>query len=366
MLKLTFIIDSLISGGAERVMSIVANKFTECGYYTTIISKAQEPPFYKLNSNVKLVYLRTKVNYRNKATILFSRLKLYADIYYYLKSTRPDVVVPFLTNTNGVTIIVCKLLGLNVIASEHNNYKLNLNTFPVWFIKRVIYPRASLLTVLTERDKKDYYGKFMNNVIVMPNPLSLEPVTDIDLIKRDKIILSVGELIRVDQKGFDLLLEVFAQISPVYPDWKLIIAGSGDPGYINQIINKLGLEEKVSLVGEVNDIQALMRMSSIFTMTSRWEGLPMVLLEAMSQGMACISFDCYTGPRELITNRWDGILIEDQNMEDFVTGLKELIDDKDLRINLGKKAIETSKQYLPGEIMHKWERIIEDSQNSNE
>jgi GalNAc-alpha-(1->4)-GalNAc-alpha-(1->3)-diNAcBac-PP-undecaprenol alpha-1,4-N-acetyl-D-galactosaminyltransferase len=363
MVRLIFIIDSLISGGAERVMSVLANGLSGSGYDITILSKVHMPSFYKLGTSVKLVYLRSEVNYRNKATIFISRLTLYFHIYKYLKAERPDVVIPFLTNTNGVTIIVARLLGLHVIASEHNNYKLYLNSFPVWFIKRVIYPRAGLLTVLTERDKNEYYGRFMKNVMVMPNPLALEPAGNVNLLVREKVILSVGELSRTEQKGFDTLLQIFAQIAPEYPDWQLVIVGSGDPGSLTSMIENSGLEKRVSLIGEVNDVQTLMQRSSVFTLASRWEGLPMVLLEAMSQGMACIAFDCFTGPRELITDRVDGILVEDQNTDHFVTGLKALIEDQDLRTRLGSQAIDTSKKYLPEKIMQRWVQLIENSLN---
>jgi GalNAc-alpha-(1->4)-GalNAc-alpha-(1->3)-diNAcBac-PP-undecaprenol alpha-1,4-N-acetyl-D-galactosaminyltransferase len=366
MPKLIFVIDSLISGGAERVMSVLANKFSEDGYDTTIISKAHISSFYKLESRVKLVYLKTKVNYKNKATILFSRIRLYFDLYNYLKVTRPDVVIPFMTNTNGTVIIICKLLDLKVIASEHNNFRKNRGAFSDLFIKRVIYPHANLLTVLTERDKNEYYGRFMKNVTVMPNPLPLDPVENANPMFREKIILSVGELSRWNQKGFDLLLDIYAQIAPKYPEWKLVIAGSGNPEYLSGRIQKLGLCGSVSLIGEVTDIQTLMRKSSIFTLSSRWEGLPMVLLEAMSQGMACIAFDCFTGPRELITNRMNGILIEDRNINRFVSGLEELLDDQDLRLNLGTKAIETSKNYLPGKIMEKWIHLVKNTLNLHE
>jgi GalNAc-alpha-(1->4)-GalNAc-alpha-(1->3)-diNAcBac-PP-undecaprenol alpha-1,4-N-acetyl-D-galactosaminyltransferase len=358
MPKLIFVIDSLISGGSERVMSVLANKFSEFNYDTTILSKAHIPSFYKLENNVKLVYLKSKVDYRNKATVLFSRLRLYLNIYYYLKTERPDFVISFSTTTNGMTIIACKLLGIHIIASEHNNYKINLNSFPVWFIKRIIYPHANILTVLTERDKHEYYGRFMNNVIVMPNPLPLVPVENMNLLNREKIILSVGELLRWNQKGFDILLEVFGKIAPNHPDWQLVIAGKGYPVCLTRRIQELGLGDRVSLPGEVNDIQTLMRKSSIYSLSSRWEGLPMVLLEAMSQGLACVAFDCFTGPAELITDRIDGIIVEDQNINQFAHVVEELIENKELRFNLGMKAIEKSKNYLPEKIMQKWFSLV--------
>ena len=365
-MRIMFIIDSLISGGAERVMSVIANRFAELGYDVSILSKAHIPSFFILNEDVKLVYPDQTVNYRNKFTIFYTRLNLYISIYRYLRNNRPDLVIPFSTNTNGVTILICKVLRLSVIASEHNNFKLNLNSIPVWFIKRHIYPMANVLTVLTYRDKDEYYARFMKNVTVMPNPLALDPLENNAIVKRDKIILVAGELSRSYQKGFDNLMEIFAQISGNYPEWQLIIAGSGNTGPLELMIKKLNLVNKVQLAGEVSDMQSLMRKCSIFALTSRWEGLPMVLLEAMSQGMACIAFDCFTGPRELITHRQDGILVKDQDKGQFVADLEELLNDRELSMNLGRNAIEKSKQYLPDSIMKKWLLLIENLKIANE
>jgi GalNAc-alpha-(1->4)-GalNAc-alpha-(1->3)-diNAcBac-PP-undecaprenol alpha-1,4-N-acetyl-D-galactosaminyltransferase len=360
-MRIIFIIDSLCSGGAERVMSVLANNLSDTGYQITILSKVHQPGFYELSENVTLVYPKTEINYKNAITTAFSRMNLYVDIYKYLKNAKPDLVIPFSTTTNGTVIILCKLLGLKVIASEHNNFRLNLKSFPIWFIKRHIYPHANLITVLTERDKNEYYSKFMKNVVVMPNPLPLVPIEKVNLHQRDKIILSAGNLSRWEQKGFDCLLEIFLQIAPKYPQWKLCIAGNGDSTYLTELITKFELNNRVSLLGEIKDIQNIMQRSSIFTMTSRWEGLPMVLLEAMSQGMACIAFDCFTGPGDLITNGSDGILVEDKNIDQFVVGLSKLIEDQDLRLTLGTNAIENSKKYLPEKIVKRWQSMIENS-----
>lgn len=361
MIKIIFIIDILGSGGAERVMSILANRFTEIGYDITIFSKAHGPSFFKLEEKVKVVYPKVKIKYNNYSTNIINRLRLYLNIYAFLKKEEPDLVIPFSTTTNGTVIPICKLLGLHVIASEHTNYKVGLNSFPTWFIKRHIYPHADLITVLTERDKKEFYVKFMKNVTVMPNPLSLLPISYPDNLKRGKIILAIGNVSRVFIKGFDNMLQIFTHISLRYSDWKLWIAGGGDPSNINDLIQKYNLTERVSLLGEVKDIQKYMRQSSIFAMTSRWEGLPMVLIEAMSQGMACISFDCFTGPRDIITDGFDGILVEDQNKTQFENQLSELMENHDLRLTLSRNAVETSKKYLPEIIINKWISLIEKS-----
>lgn len=361
MKKLIFVIDSLISGGAERVMAILANSLADSGYNVSIISKAQVPPFFDLNNNVRLLYPERKVNYKNRFTTLLTRGRLYLCILRLLRVEKPDIVIPFLTNTNGIVILICKILGIHVIASEHNNYRLNIKLFYVRLIKRRIYPMADFLTVLTERDRCEYYGHFMNNVVVMPNPLPFEPLEDFQIEDREKTVLAVGELIRWEQKGLDILIDIFKEVIKDHSDWRLIIAGNenDNDNHIKELIEKEELTKYITLSGEVKDMQGLMLKSSIFALPSRWEGLPMVLLEAMSQGMACIAFDCFSGPRDLLTDNYDGLLINDSDMNGFISGLKDLIENKDMRFRFGKNAVESSRKYLPENIVRKWHSLIE-------
>mgnify|MGYP001282232709 CR=1 FL=1 len=363
MIKIIFIIDSLKSGGAERVMCVLANEFTAIGYYISIISKVKEGPFYKLDDKVRLIYPAKKIRYKNGIVKLYSRLRVYREIFKTLKNEMPDLIISFSTTTNGTSIIICKLLRLPIIACEHNNYKTNIKSLLIWFIKRCIYPFANILTVLTERDRNEYYGKYMRNVVVMPNPLPIEPAEKVSFTNRDRVILAVGNVSRWEQKGFDNLLKMFYLIVKKYPDWKLEIAGGGDPTYLLTMVEKLCLKNHVILLGEIRDIQILMQKSSIFVLPSRWEGLPMVLIEAMSQGMACVAFNCFTGPGDIIGNWEDGVLVKDQNNEDFVKKLSVIIDDKELRVKLGKNAIETSKRYGLDKIVPRWKDLIEHSIN---
>jgi len=357
MKKICFITDSLKSGGAERVLSILANEFIKEKYDITIFSKAHIPPFYELDESIQLVFPKVKVNYRNKISTSLSRIHLYREMYKTLKGLKPDLVITFSTTTNGTVIPISRILGIPVIASEHTNYKVSLSSFPIRFIKRYIYPYANMVTVLTQRDKNEYYSKFMKNIVVMPNPLSMPPIEYFSP-DREKTILAVGGINRWKIKGFDNLIEIFSQISKQHPDWKLKIAGAGDSDYIQKLIIDYDLSEKVQLLGEIKDIQTHMAQASIFTLTSRWEGLPMVLLEAMSQGMACIAYDCFTGPRDIITNGIDGILVDNQNISDFVSKLSDLIGTEERRIQLGRAAIESSKNYLPEKIILQWKQLI--------
>lgn len=359
MKKIFFITDSMYCGGAERVMSVLANAFVDIGYDTTIVSKAHIIPFYPLNEKVKVIYPKTIVNYSNILTSIYGRLNLYKNLYSILKFEKPDVVISFRTITNGMVILICKALNIKVIASEHTNYKVEYNRLSYIAIKRYIYKLADVLTVLTERDKNDYYSKFLNNVVVVPNPLPLSPIKAVEEDSKKNIIISVGEVTRWKIKGFDNLVTIFSRIAYKYPDWNLVIAGAGEAEVINQMITNHKLSDRITILGEVKDIQSLMQSAKIYALTSRFEGLPMVLIEAMSQGLPCVAFDCFTGPGEIITTGVDGILTEDQNLEDFSIKLSTLIENKDLRQELGNNAIETSKKYNTPEIVAIWQRLIE-------
>lgn len=358
MKKIIFVINSLESGGAERVMSILANEFVNLNYEVSIISKVPKKPFYKLDQRIKLIYPTNRISYKSKITTFSDRLLVYYSIYKILKNNKPDLVVPFSTTTNGTIIPICKILGLKVVACEHNNYKVNLNSPLIWFIKRYIYKKTDILTVLTNRDVEQFYSHFLKNVFVMPNPLALVPRKSNDNDSKENTILAIGNLNRWKHKGFDNLIRIFKRISLEHPDWKLKIAGAGQQEYLLKLITENELTERVFLLGEIENIAQVMQNASIFVLTSRWEGLPMVLIEAMSQGMACIAFDCFTGPADIIDNNIDGILVEDQNIDEFINKLSLLIENDDIRKNLAIKAVEKSKEYLPERIMDKWHELL--------
>lgn len=358
-LKIVFVISSLCIGGAERVMTILANTLSKLGHDVTIISKDHSESFYPINEEVKLYYPKTKVNYGTKLSTLWGRRGIYRDLYRFLRKNRPDVVIPFSTTTNGVMIVICRMLGLPVIASEHMNHKTTSEKFSHRFIRRFVYPHASYLTVLTKRDKDEYYSRFMKNVEVMPNPLALQPFNNEGAPPRENCILAVGDLNRWEHKGFDTLFHIFANIRKQHPDWRLCIAGGGEKGPIERMIEEQGLDGHVNLLGQTKEVQKYLQLCSIFVLPSRWEGLPLVLVEAMSQGIACIAFDCFTGPAEMITNGFDGILVEDQNRESFEMELSKLIADEELRKELGGKAIDSSLKFLPEEIVSRWLALFE-------
>lgn len=359
MKKIIFVIGNLSSGGAERVLSIVASGLSKRGYDVSIISKQHVRPFYKLNDGVNVLYPNREISYNATGfKKIFSRLLVLLDVFKILKLEKPDIVIPFSTTTNGSIIIIAKLLNIKLIASEHTNYKVDLQNLHIWFIKRIIYKMSDYLLVLTQRDIDEYYGDFIKNIVVMPNPLSMIPINHNNEHQREKIILAIGNVSRWYVKGFDNLLLIFANIKNRIPEYKLVIVGGGDSTYLKQICLELNIKNKVEFIGEVSDIANYMQNASIFTLTSRWEGLPMALIESMSQGLPCLAYNCFSGPADIITNGKDGILVEDQNNEKFGQELISLVKNKNRQANLSKEAIQSVKKYEINSILDKWEKII--------
>ena len=206
----------------------------------------------------------------------------------------------------------------------------------------------------------------LTNTIVIPNPLSFSPIEagEYDTTFKDrKNILACGRLNAHHVKGFDLLIESFAQIAYLYPDWDLDIAGTGingkkDEEYLYSLLVKNGVEGRVHLIGFQSDMASVMKKHSIFALSSRSEGFGMVLTEAMAMGCACISFNL-TGPGEIIVDGIDGVLVENQNVKSFANALSTMIEDEEMRIKFGKRAIEDVRRFCAPKITDRWVELFD-------
>ncbi|WP_179006922.1 glycosyltransferase family 4 protein [Winogradskyella forsetii] len=359
-MKIDFIISALSSGGAERVVALVANHLAKNkAHQISIITFYDEMDTdYPLDPSINRIKLnppRIITNYTLKN--ITGLIK-----YYKIKANRPDIIISYITLTNLLAITVAKLFSIKIIAQEHNSYlrfmegRKRISNFT----KRYVYRLANTVTVLTSFDI-DFYKKNGVKTYVMPNPCSFSPIKDNSHV-REKSILAVGNLTRYHHKGLDNLIELIAPVFKENPDWKLKIAGTGDGdiglNHLTQLAKDNNILDKVEFIGFITDISKVMHQSSIFILPSRFEGLPMVLLEAMSQGMACISYDCKTGPSDIIENNVNGLLIEDQNMTKMQEGLRELINSESLRNRLSENGINSLNKYSISSISERYENLI--------
>jgi len=352
-MKIAFIISSLGSGGAERVLTLLANHLS-IKDEIIVITFSNEKSFYKITNNIKLVQLNLLKNSKNKFETIYNTIKRVFTLKRILKKIDSDINISFMTHTNILSIIASKLNNQKVIVSEDIEYYF-YNSQTLYFIRKIVYKFTDFLIVKTDADKKNY--SFLKNVQVIGNPL---PNLDYKHnFKKEPFILAVGRLDK--QKGFDILINVYSKIKT---NWKLYIAGEGiERENLQNIIINLNLEDKIILLGRIKNIFERYKKASIFVLSSRKEGFGNVLIEAMAFGCAVIAFDCPYGPSEIIENRVNGILVENQNKEKLKETIERLINDKDLREKLSYEAIKVRDKYSVEKIAKEWEKVIKEVLN---
>lgn len=337
-MKIHFLVNSLVAGGAERVLILLANYFNDQVQDVTIIT-FNEPEVFSADKSIKRIRLHggSIKNHMIRSTKNLASL-------YFKKKNRPDVLIPFMTQTNLIGIIIGKLYGIKVVAAEHNNHLKEINAIGN-FTRNHAYRYTDALTVLTGFDE-NYYKKRKVNVHVMPNPSTFDIFKE-RVRNREKTIITVGDLNRYHHKGFDNLIPIIAPVLKKNLDWKLKLVGGGDDGleFLTKLVKEYDISEQVIFEGYSTKVAELMRQSEIYIMTSRFEGLPMVLLEAMSQGTTCISFDCKTGPSDIITDNVNGVLVEDQNFNAMSEALDLLINDPERRLRLSSDGLNSLDKF---------------------
>lgn len=365
-MKLQFFIHGLTGGGAERVLTTVANNLAaKDNEIQIILTSSINNPVFELDSRIKISYLRESRKFRAPLfEKLFNRLSFVRRVRNYARNFKPDVVVSFLTPLNNDILLAMLGLHYPILVCEHSTVTRYYG-FITNLQRKLLYPLATGITVLTKRDFDLWKGKY-KNVFLLPNPCDfcLEPTVE----KKEKTILAVGRVYQWKIKGFDTLIKCWDKLSGEFPDWKCQIAGAYSDNVIDEL-KKVTSEEavnKIEFLGFRNDVRQLMLNSEIFCMTSRIEGLPMVLIEAMISGCCCISYDTTTGPSDIIDNGNTGVLVEDQNEEQFIEKLRELLCNKELRNYFSKNAPESMKCFSTESVIMIWEEILNKVSRYNE
>lgn len=357
-LKVLFASGSMQGGGAERVVSVLANHFSLIGNSVSIVVVRGES-VYPLADGVGLLKLYSELEFSGSLfNKIWRRLVYFPRLFRMLMRERPDVVIPVHGGGwNGQFVFLCWLLGIKVVAAEHISWTVGRRNMGRWFERKVIYRLANALAVLTEADR-EYYGRYLSHVVRIPNPLPFAPLATKTV--RENSILAAGRLDSWHHKGFDTLLEVYSVIKPNSDGWRLKIVGAGDTGqaYLEKISRDLMIESDVDFLGFRKDMAKLLQSSKIFVLSSRFEGLPMVLLEAMSQGCACISFDCPSGPADIMESGVDGLLVANQDKQALADGLQRLMVDESLRESLARAAVAKANQYRVEVIWESWRALF--------
>jgi glycosyltransferase involved in cell wall biosynthesis len=220
------------------------------------------------------------------------------------------------------------------------------------------YSRLDALVVLTARDA-DEFAAFLPappRIAVIPN--SARELEGKPASRSGTTILAAGRLTR--QKGFDLLIHAFARVAPEHPDWRLRICGGGQQrNALERLVDEHRLTGRVTFTGPVKRLGRRMQRAAMFVLSSRFEGFPLILLEAMSKGLPVVSFDCPTGPGDVIEDHRNGILVPAGDVDALAAGMLELIADEGLRRRLGAAAAQTANVYTIEAIGPRWDRLLD-------
>jgi GalNAc-alpha-(1->4)-GalNAc-alpha-(1->3)-diNAcBac-PP-undecaprenol alpha-1,4-N-acetyl-D-galactosaminyltransferase len=359
-MKVTLIIYALGGGGAERVMSILANYWASHGWDITLIMLVDptEASFYQLDPRIKLRSLGIAEDSTNLLAAIANTYRRVKILRREIIASAPDVTISFMNSVNVYNILACWNLNIPTIVSEHTYPGAN-DAGKIWqFLMKKFYRYADLVTVLTQNAVPFYPIEGGYQTIVMPNPIATpEPVVAMDRLLPTFSLISVGRL--DPRKGFDLLFRAFDQVHDRHPDWHLTILGEGEiRSELEALRSKLKLEDCVHLPGAVKNVSEYLYQADLFVMSSRVEGFPMALCEAMACGLPTIATDCLSGPSDIIDHGVNGLLVPPEDVDALAAGLEALMSDPDKRQQLAQNAPQILDRFGLEQVMVLWSKAI--------
>ena len=344
------------SGGTERVASVIANELNKKKEYKISflsLTEKKKEPFFQIDSDIK-----RDIVYDHVVRGMSHLMGIVGRVGKYIKKNDIDIIIDIDGILDMYTLPNKLFRRVKVISWEHYNYYQHPFVSHRKYTRRMSARWADAIVTLTEEDK----GYYENNLkIRCPIRCIYNPVIWKNKLKEydinSKMILSVGRL--TYQKGFDILVDVANLFLKKYPDWKWVILGEGeDRDKLEQKILGCGLERQVILKGNVDNIDDYYSQAAMYVMTSRFEGLPMTLLETKPFHLPLVSFNCKTGPSELIDDGNNGFLIEDNDIKEMAEKIEVLINNEKLRNAFSEKSQTGMERFELDSVVDKWDSVL--------
>ena len=346
-MKITFLTASLGSGGAERVVSLLANRMTEMGHQVEIICLLYDDIYYKINSGIKL-----SIAHKECPGNLGKRLWW---LRRYVKKSRTDICIAFTEGVYCATICALMGTGIPVIASERldphfMSWKRNL-------LKKVFLPHAAWLVVQTEYIKKYFHGSIAKKTSIILNPVN-DRVYDIEPCKKENTIISVARLF--PQKRHEILIKAFAKIAERFPEWKLVIYGEGpERDSLESLVSsfKSQVSSRILLPGRCETVIEEMNKAKIFAFSSDYEGLSNAMLEAVCIGLPIVSTRV-SGTDELIRDGVNGYIVNLGDTEALAKALEKLMADETKIQGFSLESRKLAESFRMDRIVEEWLSLI--------
>lgn len=365
--NIIILVSAMNLGGAQRVVSILCDQWTQKGYTVTLISTftGNKTDHYKVHNKIIVKSLSNNPIFpRNKILNLMGKL---VQLRQIIKNEHPDIVISFLTRVNVAAALSMIGLKSSLIICERTWTPFATLSNKFFWIYRILFKKIKRIVVQTDESQKWLNHHFPSiGVAVIPNPVSypltlqkgriIQPLT---VTPEDtKIILACGRLHKFKQ--FDLLIKVFAEIKHKYPHWNLVILGEGEERErLSTKVENLDASDRIFLPGSAGNMSEWYERADLFVLSSSVEGFPNVLLEAMSYGVPSISFDCDTGPRDMIQDGINGVLINPEDQEEgLIKAIEKMIIDTPFRKSISENSIFIRDKYSVESIMQKWNNVL--------
>ncbi|MGI6419438.1 MAG: glycosyltransferase family 4 protein [Thermoguttaceae bacterium] len=372
--RLTLVIHSLDGGGAERTVARMANHWAEEGHQVTLVtldSAARDR--YPPSAAVRRRALDLMGRSSNPLAAAANNLRRIRRLRAAIAASEPEAVVSMTDKTNVLTLAACWRMNVPVIVAERTDPRHH-KIGPSWsFLRKRLYPRAAALVVQTRGVREAVRGMaagrpvyVIPNAVARPGEASIRaataggdrPGSPGSFAPGRKRILAAGRL--TAEKGFDRLLRAFAQAASRHPEWDLVILGEGpERRPLELLAEQLQLAGRVAMPGWCDDVAAAMARCDLFVLSSLYEGFPNALAEAMAAGMPVVSYDCQSGPAEIIRDGYDGLLVRSGSVEWLAAAIDRLMGDEAGRRLLAGHAREVVERFSEARFYQRWEAVLD-------
>lgn len=345
-MKLTFVTSTLHAGGAERVISLLANSFCQKGYEVEIVCINKHLVFYPIDEKVKVWFAEDEVK-------SLSILKKMMWLRKHINSEKPDVVIAFMLEVYCVTL--ASLIGVSVPVISSERIDPHFFGRAKGLLRWLLLRRTTHLVVQTVRIKDFYSAKLQSRTTIIPNPVT-DKVFSLTPTLKQKRIIAVGRL--AYQKNYPMMFRAFAKVHHDFPDWQLVVYGNGpQKEEIRGVIERLGMEGHIILAGKSDHVVEEMNKSSLFVMSSDYEGMSNALLEAVCVGLPVISTDV-SGAKDLITEGVNGYIVPVGNERALTLALSSMLSSPEKMDEMGRQSKALAPRFREEQIVGQWEELI--------
>ena len=367
--KILLLMTNLVGGGADRVTLNLAEDWSRAGAQVVVATLAGDAgDAYAVPSGVRRLALGFSGRRRSLPDLLRNNIAPVLAVRRLLRVERPDAAIG-ITTPAAVALALARRRGMVAVGAEHGHTPLS-HYGRIWEVaRRYAYARLDAVVALTDETAQLLRERTRSrrlavipNAVALPLPEGAPRLAVADVVAPErKMLLAVGRF--VAQKGFDRLLDAFACAAERCEEWDLTILGEGElRGALESQTARLGLDGRVHLPGFAGNVAEWYRAADAFVLSSRWEGWGMVLAEAMAHGCAVVGVDCDVGPRDIVRDGVDGLLVRQGDAEALAAGLERLLGDAALRERLAARAPEVATRFSPERVRGMWEALFDSLQ----